>query len=29
MYETKEIESELNIIYVIIKKYIGSSMKDM
>lgn len=29
MYETKEIESELNIIYVIIKKYTGSSMKDM
>ena len=29
MYETKEIESERNIIEVIIKKYMNSSIKDM
>ena len=28
-YETKEIESERNIIEVIIKKYMNSSIKDM
>ena len=29
MYETKEIESERNIIEVIIKKYMNSSIIDM